>query len=392
MIDQIKAAADRIYERLVAVRRHLHAHPELSFQEHQTSDYVENALKELGLEVTRMATTGLVVMIEGGKPGPVIALRGDMDALPILEKNDVPYCSTNEGVMHACGHDVHTTCLLGAAMILNELKDGLSGSVKLIFQPGEEKLPGGASIMIKEGALENPRPVSIFGQHVHPELEVGKVGFKAGKYMASCDEVYLTVKGKGGHGALPHKNIDPILIAAETIVAMQQVVSRHSDPMMPTVLSFGRIEGKGATNVIPDTVEIAGTFRTFDEDWRQEAHKWIGQIAEETAKAHGGTCEVRIERGYPFVHNDEALTERARTAAEAYLGAENVVDLEMRATGEDFSYYSQVMPCSFHRLCVRNEAKGIIHPVHSPHFDVDEACLRLGAGLMAWLAVNEMKG
>ncbi len=390
MIERIQAAATQHFERLVSIRRHLHAHPELSFEEHETSAYVEGILTEMGLKVERMANTGLVCMIEGAESGPVVALRGDMDALPILEQNDASYCSTNEGVMHACGHDVHTTCILGAAMILNELKGELKGSVKLIFQPGEEKLPGGASIMIKEGALKNPTPKAIFGQHVHPELDAGRVGFRAGKYMASCDEVYLTVKGKGGHGALPHKNIDPVLIAAQTIVAMQQVASRRANPMMPTVLSFGKIEGKGATNVIPDRVEIAGTFRTFDETWRQEAHEMIRHIAEETAKAYGGECEVRIEKGYPYVHNHEELTERARAAAVEYLGEENVVELDMRATGEDFSYYSQVMPGSFHRLGVRNEERGIVHPVHNSRFDVDEECLRVGSGLMAWLAITEM--
>lgn len=390
MIERIQAAATQHFERLVSIRRHLHAHPELSFEEHETSAYVEGILAEMGLKVERMANTGLVCMIEGAESGPVVALRGDMDALPILEQNDASYGSTNEGVMHACGHDVHTTCILGAAMILNELKGELKGSVKLIFQPGEEKLPGGASIMIKEGALKNPTPKAIFGQHVHPELDAGRVGFRAGKYMASCDEVYLTAKGKGGHGALPHKNIDPVLIAAQTIVAMQQVASRRANPMMPTVLSFGKIEGKGATNVIPDRVEIAGTFRTFDETWRQEAHEMIRQIAEETAKAYGGECEVRIEKGYPYVHNHEELTERARAAAVEYLGEENVVELDMRATGEDFSYYSQVMPGSFHRLGVRNEERGIVHPVHNSRFDVDEECLRVGSGLMAWLAITEM--
>jgi len=390
MIERIQVAATQHFERLVSIRRHLHAHPELSFEEHETSAYVEGILTEMGLKVERMANTGLVCMIEGAESGPVVALRGDMDALPILEQNDASYCSTNEGVMHACGHDVHTTCILGAAMILNELKGELKGSVKLIFQPGEEKLPGGASIMIKEGALKNPTPKAIFGQHVHPELDAGRVGFRAGNYMASCDEVYLTVKGKGGHGALPHKNIDPVLIAAQTIVAMQQVASRRANPMMPTVLSFGKIEGKGATNVIPDRVEIAGTFRTFDETWRQEAHEMIRQIAEETAKAYGGECEVRIEKGYPYVHNHEELTARARAAAVEYLGEENVVELDMRATGEDFSYYSQVMPGSFHRLGVRNEERGIVYPVHNSRFDVDEECLRVGSGLMAWLAITEM--
>lgn len=390
MIDRIKSLSAEYADRLVEIRRHLHAHPELSFQEEQTARYVEGILQEMGLEPVRMANTGIICMIEGGQPGPVVALRGDMDALPIKEENSASYCSQNDGVMHACGHDVHTTCVLGAAMILNEVKSDLKGSIKLIFQPGEEKLPGGASILIKEGALENPRPQAIFGQHVFPELEAGKVGFRAGKYMASADEVYLTIKGKGGHAALPHKNIDPVAATAQVLITLQQVASRKANPLMPTVLSFGKIEANGATNVIPDKVEVAGTFRTFDEEWRIEAHEWIKRIAEETASAFGASCDVRIEKGYPFVNNDEALTARARAAAEAYLGEENVVDLEMRASGEDFSYYTQVMPGSFHRLGVRNEAKGIVHPVHTPQFDVDESCLNVGSGLMAWLAIEEL--
>ena len=390
MIDRIQSLVVGMEDRLIEIRRHIHAHPELSFEEKKTAAFVEEQLRSMGLEPQRMASTGVVCVIEGGKPGPVVALRGDMDALPIKEENEASYCSQNDGVMHACGHDVHTTCVLGAAMVLNELKADLNGSVKLIFQPGEEKLPGGASIMIKEGALENPKPEAIFGQHVFPELDAGKVGFRAGKYMASADEVYLTVRGKGGHAALPHKNIDPVAAAAQVLIALQQVASRKANPLLPTVLSFGKIEANGATNVIPDKVEIAGTFRTFDEEWRAEAHEEIKRIAEQTAASFGAACDVRVEKGYPFVHNDEALTERARRSAEAYLGKENVVDLEMRATGEDFSYYSQVMPGSFHRLGVRNEAKGIVHPVHTPQFDVDESCLEIGSGLMAWLAIEEL--
>jgi amidohydrolase len=390
MIDRIKHAAQSFESTLVEIRRHLHAHPELSFAEHQTAAYVESWLNRWGIPYQRLSNTGVVAHLYGKPGAKVIALRGDMDALPIHEKSEKPYCSIHKGVMHACGHDVHTTCVLGAAYLLHQLKDDWSGTVKLIFQPGEEKLPGGASIMIRDGVLEGPRPEAIFGQHVYPELEAGKVGFRSGKYMASCDEVYLTVVGKGGHGAMPHKVIDPVLMSAHILIALQQLTSRHSNPLMPTVLSFGKIEGQGATNVIPDEVTIAGTFRTFDETWRAEAHQLIHRIATSTAEALGGSCEVRIEKGYPFVYNDEALTHSAVEAAQAYLGKENVVELDMRATGEDFSYYSQVMPGTFYRLGVRNEDVGIVHPVHTSRFDVDESSLPIGAGLMAWLAIHEL--
>ncbi|HAQ72326.1 MAG TPA: amidohydrolase [Flavobacteriales bacterium] len=391
MIDKVKERADHYFSKLVEIRKHLHQHPELSFEENKTADFVFSTLKSVGLHPERMAKTGVVAMINGGHSGPVIALRADLDALPIQEMNDVPYKSLNNGVMHACGHDVHTASLLGAAMILNDLKADLSGSIKLIFQPGEEKLPGGASIMIKEGVLENPKPASIVGQHVFPELEVGKVGFRSGMYMASCDEIHITVKGKGGHGAMPHLAIDPVLISSHLVIALQQVVSRKSNPLIPSVLSIGKFIANGATNVIPDQVKLEGTFRTFDEEWRIEAHQEIMKIAENLVSSMGGTCDIDIKKGYPFVYNDEELTERSRLSAAKYLGEQNVVELPMRATGEDFSFYTQAMPGTFYRLGVANAAKGITHPVHSAHFDADEEALRIGSGLMAWIAMNELK-
>ena len=391
MIDKVKERADHYFSKLVEIRKHLHQHPELSFEENKTADFVFSTLKSVGLHPERMAKTGVVAMINGGHSGPVIALRADLDALPIQEMNDVPYKSLNNGVMHACGHDVHTASLLGAAMILNDLKADLSGSIKLIFQPGEEKLPGGASIMIKEGVLENPKPASIVGQHVFPELEVGKVGFRSGMYMASCDEIHITVKGKGGHGAMPHLAIDPVLISAHLVIALQQVVSRKSNPLISSVLSIGKFIANGATNVIPDQVKLEGTFRTFDEEWRIEAHQEIMKIAENLVSSMGGTCDIDIKKGYPFVYNDEELTERSRLSAAKYLGEQNVVELPMRATGEDFSFYTQAMPGTFYRLGVANAAKGITHPVHSAHFDADEEALRIGSGLMAWIAMNELK-
>lgn len=386
----IQAKVVAYHEDVVQWRSHLHAHPELSFEEHQTAAFVADKLAAWGIRhTTGIAGTGVIGYIEGRDPNSrIIALRADMDALPIIEANDVPYRSTNEGVMHACGHDVHTASLLGAARILQELRDQFTGTIKLLFQPAEERLPGGASLMIKDGALQNPVPEKIWGQHVHPPLAVGKVGMKAGPYMASADEVYLTVTGKGGHAAIPHNVIDPILIAAHVIVALQQVVSRRADPTMPTVLSFGDIHGHGATNVIPDQVQLKGTFRTFDEAWRKEAHLLIKQIATQTAAAMGGTCAARVEVGYPFVYNNPELTDRTKALAIEYLGADNVVDLPIRMTGEDFSYYSQVMPGTFYRLGTGNPAKGITSPIHTPTFDIDTDALKVGVGLQVWLAIN----
>jgi amidohydrolase len=313
-----------------------------------------------------------------------------MDALPINETNNVEYKSKKNGVMHACGHDVHSASLLGAAKILNELKNDFEGSVKLIFQPGEEKLPGGASLMIKEGVLENPRPQSIFGQHVFPGMEVGKVGFRNGMYMASTDEIYVTVKGKGGHAAMPADYINPLLIASQILLELNKTFMLK-EQKAPTVLAFGKITGKGATNVIPDEVKIEGTFRTMDENWRSEAHAKMKKLAEDIVQQMGGSCDFRIERGYPFLVNDEKTTTQARVAAEIYLGKENVEELPLRMTAEDFAFYSQQIPSCFYRLGTGNKKKGITSGVHTSTFDIDEQALEIGAGLMAWLALNELK-
>ncbi|MBK6339785.1 MAG: amidohydrolase [Bacteroidetes bacterium] len=390
--DTIKQKAAEIFGELVEMRRHLHAHPELSYQEKETAAFVAKKLKDVGIHYEEnIGGFGVVGYIYGKNPDKkVFALRGDMDALPILEQNDVDYKSCNEGVMHACGHDVHTTCLMGAAMILNDLKENFEGTIKLIFQPAEERLPGGASIMIKEGVLENPKVEAIVGQHVLPQLEVGKVAYRSGISMASCDEIFLTVKGKGGHGAVPQLTVDPILIAAHIIIALQQIVSRNANPTMPSVLSIGKIIGNGATNIIPDEVKMDGTLRTFDESWRADAKVKIKKIAESIAESMGGTCEVNILDGYPFLKNEEQLTNRCIENAKEYMGEENVVPLDLRMTAEDFSYYSQVVPACFYRLGTGNIAKGIVSPIHTPTFDVDEKCLEIGAGLMAWLAINEL--
>lgn len=391
--EQIQELSAKIFNEVVANRRHLHANPELSFHELQTSVFVANKLEELGLEYHKMADTGLVALIKGEKPsdaGNVVALRADMDALPILEANDVPYKSQNPGVMHACGHDAHTSSLLGTAKILTELKSQFAGTVKLIFQPAEEKLPGGASLMIKEGVLENPKPAAVLGQHVMPLIDAGKVGFRAGKYMASTDELYVTVKGRGGHGAQPQQNIDPVIITAHILTALQQVVSRFADPKSPSVLSFGKVIANGATNVIPNEVYLEGTFRTMDEKWREEAHKRMKKMAEGIAESMGGSCDFNIMRGYPFLINEEKLTHATRGHAEDYLGKENVLDLDIWMAAEDFAYYSQAADSCFYRLGTRNEARGITSSVHTPTFDVEEDAFKVSTGLMAYLAVKQL--
>ncbi|WP_276090072.1 M20 family metallopeptidase [Pedobacter sp. JY14-1] len=387
-IQQLSAA---IFEQVVGYRRHLHANPELSFHEHQTSAYVKGLLTEWGIPFTEMADTGVVALITGALPSEkVIALRADMDALPILEENDKPYASKNPGVMHACGHDVHTSSLLGTAYILNSLRNDFAGTVKLIFQPAEELLPGGASIMIREGVLDNPKPQHIVGQHVMPLIDAGKVGFRSGIYMASTDELYVTVHGKGGHGAQPHQNIDPVVIASHIIIALQQIVSRNADPRLPSVLSFGKVQANGATNIIPNEVKIEGTFRTLNEDWRREAKRLMRKMAEGIAESMGGSCDFNIKDGYPFLINEEALTANIRAYAEDYLGRENVVDLDIWMAAEDFAYYSQATAACFYRLGTGNKEKDTCYSVHTPRFDIDEDALKLSTGLMAYAALKQL--
>tara|TARA_R110001592_G_scaffold72804_5_gene222490 strand:+ start:4671 stop:5861 length:1191 start_codon:yes stop_codon:yes gene_type:complete len=393
LIQLVKEKAAAYKTEVVAIRQHLHQHPELSFKEFKTADFIENKLNEYGVtNQKRLVKTGIIALIEGKNPSKkIIALRSDHDALPIQEENELEYKSINNGVMHACGHDVHTSSLLGVAKILNELKDEFEGTVKLIFQPGEEIIPGGASLIIKEGGLKNPTPTNMFGQHVYPQLEAGKVGFRPGMYMASADEIYVTVKGKGGHAALPQLNIDPILIASHIIVALQQIVSRGAHPTVPTVLSFGKIIGEGATNVIPDEVKLEGTFRTMNEEWRARAHQKMKKMAEDIAEGMGGECIFDIHVGYPFLVNDEELTARAKQGAIEFFGAENVVDLDLRMTAEDFAFYSQVLPTCFYRLGVKSDQKQINSGLHTSTFNIDEDAIETGMGLMAWLTLKELQ-
>jgi amidohydrolase len=391
LLHKIKSLSSAYSPYTVSLRRHLHSNPELSYQEFQTVKFVAEQLQMCGISTESVATTGLIAEIKGRHPEKkTIALRADMDALPILEENNVSYKSKNKGVMHACGHDVHTSSLLTTARILNEVKEDFEGTIRLLFQPGEEKNPGGASYMIRDGALENPRPSAILGQHVFPLLPAGKIGFKEGMYMASADEIYLKVIGKGGHGAAPDLAVDPIVIASHIIIALQQIISRNANPRQPTVLTFGNIIGLGATNIIPNEVNIAGTFRAMNEEWRESALVKIKKMAELIAEGMGGKCEVDISRGYPYLENNPELTRRIRKAAQEYVGVENVVDIDITLGAEDFAYYSQIVPAAFYRLGTRNDGKGITSYVHTPTFDIDEEALTVGPGLMAWMAIQEL--
>ncbi len=390
--EKIKTLAHTIAPHLIGIRHHLHANPELSYQEFKTSAFVQEQLSNMNIAFEEKATTGIVATIKGNNPASrVIALRADMDALPIVEENDVSYKSVHNGVMHACGHDVHTTVLLGAARILNDLRLEWDGTIKLFFQPGEERNPGGASYMIKEGVLENPRPDGIVALHVHPGLEVGKLSFRKGRVMASADEIYITIRSKGGHAAAPHLTADTVLIASQLIVSLQQIISRNNSPISPSVLSICSIQGGNTTNVIPSEVKLMGTFRAMDETWRYKAHELIKKQAIGLVESMGAEIDLHIDIGYPTVDNDPAFTETAWQLANDYMGKQNVEETELRMGAEDFGYYTQVIPGCFFRLGVRNESKGIIHQVHTPKFDIDESAIEIGAGMMAYLGISLTK-
>ncbi|MBK8774486.1 MAG: amidohydrolase [Chitinophagaceae bacterium] len=389
MIDEIKLLAKEFKNDLVKFRRYLHEYPELSFREFETSKYIQQQLKDIGIEYTVMATTGVVAIIKGKNPASrVIALRADMDALPITEQNEVDYKSKNIGVMHACGHDVHSACLLGAAKILQHTKDKWDGTVKCIFQPGEEKNPGGASIMIKEGVLENPAPQKIFAMHVHTVIEAGEFSFRGGIVMASADEIYITLKGRGGHAASPQLTADPIFIAAHIVTGLQQIISRNNNPFNPSVLSITSFQGGTTTNVIPSEVKLMGTFRAMNEEWRFAAHNIIKKYVVETAASMGAVADITIDVGYPAVFNDEMLSQKAREQAELFAGKEKVFETELRMGAEDFAFYAQKIPACFFRIGTANKSKGITSGVHTPTFNVDEAAIEHGIGMMAWLAVS----
>lgn len=388
----VQQKAEQYFDYAVKVRRHLHEYPELSFQEFKTSEFIQKELEEIGIPYQVMGNTGVVALLKGKKAsGKNIAFRADIDALPIQETEGRKYGSKNPGVMHACGHDAHTASLLGMARILNDLKDEFGGTVKFIFQPAEEQVPGGAKTLIKEGVLKNPEVDWVTGQHVMPSLEAGQVAFRSGVYMASADELQINIYGKGGHAAQPHQNIDPIAISAQVVTALQQVVSRMADPRIPTVLSWGSISGKGAHNVIPDKVEIVGTFRTFNEKWRAAALAKIKEVACSISEGMGATCELLVKPGYPVLENNSELTDKNKKWAVEYLGKENVKELDLWTASEDFAYYAQEKPACFYRLGTGNISKNITSAVHTSTFDIDEKALLVGIGLMSYLAIKQLQ-
>ena len=386
---QIQALVEANLDEFISFRHHIHSHPELSFQEVETAKYISTLLTSWGIEhKTGLAGTGIVALIKGQNPDSrTIALRADMDALPITELNDVSYKSQNIGVMHACGHDVHSTCLLGAAKLLQQTRNEWEGTIKLIFQPGEEKHPGGASLLIKEGVLENPKPQAIMALHVYPHLPYGKIGYKAGQYMASADEIYITVKGKGGHAALPHQTIDPIIIAANLLTSLQTIISRNCNPLQPSVLSFGKINGGNAGNVIPSEVKIEGTLRCMDEPWRAKAHELIKKHTVELCRALGGDADIEIPMGYPSLFNDPSVTDRVRNIAIETLGKENVVELDLRMAAEDFSFYTHQIPGCFFRIGTSHNDE-FTYPVHNAQFDIYEKAIGVGVRMFCEIAIK----
>lgn len=393
LINDIKQLSREFFKETIANRRHIHRHPELSFEEEKTAQFISKKLSEWDIpHQSGIGGHGLVGIIgKASDNGKCIALRADMDALPIQETNSHDFVSLNDGVMHACGHDAHTSMLLTAARILKQIEHQFKGQIKLVFQPAEEKLPGGALGIIKDGGLKNPDAQRIVGQHVFPGLEAGYVGFREGAYMASADEITIRVKGKGGHAAMPDQINDTVLATAQLIVNLQQLVSRFAPPIVPSVLSFGKVIAEGAFNIIPDEVFIQGTFRTFDETWRAAAKKHIYRIVQANAMAANLKIELHIEDGYPFLMNDAETTRIAKEAAIDYLGAEKVIDLDQRMTAEDFAWYSQLMPATFYRIGTANKSKGIVGNLHTSTFDIDEQSLLIGPGLMAWIAVEQLK-
>lgn len=395
---KIKTISAAQFDKLLSIRRHLHQHPELSFEEVNTSLYIQEQLRSAGIPFTTgHVKTGIIALIEGKQSSKkTLLLRADMDALPIQEKNEVDYRSKHQGVMHACGHDVHSSIALGAAFILQELKNEFQGTVKIMFQPGEEVLPGGAALMIKDGVLQNPKVDKAIALHVFPEMEAGKVGFRKGMYMASTDELYITVNGKGGHAAMPERYTNPLIAASAILLEIQNTFMQKGalrgtrGENVPTVVAFGKMEAKGATNVIPDKVELAGTFRTMNEAWRADFHQSLKTLVSAKAKEYGCNAELRVEKGYPYLVNDPDFTEKCMKAANAFLGSACVEELPLRMTAEDFAFISQEVPSCFYRLGTGNAAKGITSGVHTATFNIDESALQTGAGLMAWLAVSEL--
>ena len=386
MKEKILELSDLFFDEIVSIRRYMHMHPELSFQEFETSNYIKSILKSWDINfLDGYANTGILVNLEGKEPSSrVIALRADFDALPILEENDVEYKSKNEGIMHACGHDAHTASMLGALKILHTTKDHWRGTIKFIFQPAEERLPGGAKQMIEEGVLENPNVQHVIAQHVLPELEVGKVGFRCGTYMASTDELYITISGKGGHAAIPSSYNNPIIASSELVLDLNQYFNDKVD----AIFAIGYIDGTGSTNIIPNEVNLMGTFRALDESFRFEAHNHMNRIVDQVAKKYNIKIDLNIKKGYPALNNDIQFTLNQINKTKEFLGEKNVIDLPIRMTAEDFSYFANAVPSCFYRLGTGNKDKGLIHGLHTSKFNIDEDSLKIGMGLMAFLAIS----
>ena len=386
MKEKILELSDLFFDEIVSIRRYMHMHPELSFQEFETSNYIKSILKSWDINfLDGYANTGILVNLEGKEPSSrVIALRADFDALPILEENDVEYKSKNEGIMHACGHDAHTASMLGALKILHTTKDHWRGTIKFIFQPAEERLPGGAKQMIEEGVLENPNVQHVIAQHVLPDLEVGKVGFRCGTYMASTDELYITISGKGGHAAIPSSYNNPIIASSELVLDFNKFFNDKTD----AIFAIGFIDGKGSTNIIPNEVNLMGTFRALDESFRLESHNHMNRIVDQVAKKYNIKIDLNIKKGYPALNNDIQFTLNQINKAKEFLGEKNVIDLPIRMTAEDFSYFANAVPSCFYRLGTGNKDKGLIHGLHTSKFNIDEDSLKIGMGLMAFLAIS----
>ena len=392
LINKIEELAKELYPEIVRIRRHIHQHPELAYQEFETSRFVREILDHNNIHYKAgFVKTGMLARIDGKqKEGRVIALRADLDALPVTEETGLEFASVNPGIMHACGHDAHTASLLGTALILNKLKDHFNGTVLCIFQPAEEKAPGGAIGMLEEGLFADIEPDLILAQHVMPGMPSGTVGFKSGKYMASSDEIYITLNGPGGHAAMPHQTTDLILVASHILVALQQIVSRFAEAFTPTVLSFGKLIADGAVNVIPSRLSIEGTFRTMNEDWRQQALKRMTGMAQSIAGSMGAACEFNIVEGYPVLSNDDTITTKSIEFAEAFLGREKVTELQPRMTAEDFAHFASRYPATFFRLGVAASEEEVTHDLHTPLFNIDEQALLTGTGILSYLAIRHL--
>jgi len=383
----IRGDVDEILPGVIADRRHLHENPELGFQEFKTAEFVRQRLEALGVEdiQTGIAVTGVTGLIRGTADGPGrnVLVRADMDALPIHEENEVDYKSQTDGVMHACGHDAHTSILLGLARVLTDRKDQFSGTVKVLFQPAEELPPGGAKAMVEAGVLNDPPIEAVFGLHMSQGDPVGTISVGSGPVMAAADAFKIVIQGRGGHAAYPSENIDPVVIGAQIVVALQSLVSRETDPMESAVLSTCIFNGGDAFNVIPDTVELAGTVRTFKPDVRDHMEKRIAEVASGIATAMQASAEVTYTRGYPATVNDEAMTDLAREAAIEVVGEENVIELAPKMGAEDFSYFLEQKPGSYFFVGSNNEDRGLVWGHHHPKFDIDEESLGAGLATMA---------